>query len=113
MVIFDFIFTNGSSRVYIYEAIYKRIVDLRNRIAEKSFHFMEYMKAKNGNLHVMELFIKEIDKEIMSREYKVISNEDGSTCRVSSSHNKFIKEIDDEINGRYFKIMYGRKAYIE
>jgi len=108
----DFMFANNTHRKYIYDRIYKRVCNLKHIINDKSFHFKEYKKAINGNLPVMELFIKKIDEEIMARKREDITNEDGSVCIVSSSYNKFNNEIMDELNGKYYKIMYGRKTNI-
>lgn len=105
----DFIFANNTHRKYIYEKIYKRIVDLKNIIAEKSFHFREYKKANNGNLEVVEYFINEIDKQIMERQEEHVGL-NGSVCEVKYYFNKFAKEIESELNEKYYKIMYGRKA---
>lgn len=57
----DFIFGNKRLRKYIYNDIYKPIIDLKNLIIEKAFHFKEYKKTVTGNLEVMKMFIDEID----------------------------------------------------
>lgn len=105
----DFIFGNKRLRKYIYNDIYKPIIDLKNLIIEKAFHFKEYKKTVNGNLKVMKMFIDEIDNVIMFRDCKELSDE--SICKMNYSYNKFVRNIRDELNSEYYKIMYGNNMY--
>lgn len=103
----DFMFANNTYRKYIYEMIYSKILDIKNLIREKSFHFREYKKVDNGNLAVMMAFINEIDTRIMERREEFVDISD-SKCAVGYNFNKFAEEIEGELNGKYYKIMYGR-----
>lgn len=108
----DFLFGNNKTRKYIYNEIYKIIVDLRENISQKSYHFRLYKNAKNGNLPEMMNFIDELDKVIMSRETQILTDDEGQTCESSYHYNKVVKKLGDELNGNYYDIMYPNKKEV-
>jgi hypothetical protein len=104
----DFIFNKNKNGKYIYEEIYKKICDSRNMLAEKSFHFAEYKKAKHGNLAVMKLFIDDIDAAIMDRTEKKVINKEGIEITMGYSYNLLADELSEELSGRFYELMYSK-----
>lgn len=108
----DFIFMNCLYKKYIFDSIYKKILNLKELIDSKSIDFKFYLNAQNGNKEAMKHFINDIDKEIMYREEKDIINDNGEIIHTYYAINKFIKCISAELNGKYYKIMYGKEKSI-
>ena len=102
----DFIFGNKRSRKYIFDKIYLPILNARNTVTEKCFHFKEYKKATHGNSRVMRDFISEISKILMSCTEQKSINEYGVSMVIKSTHNKFVEDLHRELNGEYYKITY-------
>ena len=104
-----FFFKNKSTHKYIYQKIYKPIMDLSDKINEKCWHFGIYRKAKNGNKQVMRILIDELDSIIMTHNTKIFTQEDGSQIKPVYTENRFVKELEKELIGRYYDIMYMKK----
>lgn len=101
-----FLFFDKRNREYIYSAIYFPIQEVSELIAEKAYHFKNYLKEKNGNRQVMQIFILEIDNKIMRRWEEKISEGDEHTITMSCIENKLVLALRKELSGRYFQIMY-------
>lgn len=102
----SFIFYYKKNRKYIYDKLYKPILDCRNLIAEKSFHFMKYKKATNGNSRAMQRFVDDIaDILLIQKEQKMINSYGVSTV-IKTTHSKLSSQLHAELTGRYYKIMY-------
>ncbi|MCM3342522.1 MULTISPECIES: hypothetical protein [unclassified Paenibacillus] len=106
----SFLVFDKRHREYINQKIYSRINIVRNAVAEKSFHFKEFKKSKNGNLRVMEIFINEIDDLFITKTIKEIADLQGQVIKLNVSFNKITKELSDELKGDYFILMYGKKG---
>jgi hypothetical protein len=60
----------------------------------------------NGNVAVMQNFIAEIDKAIMHRTQKEITNDDGTNTKMGACYNQIVKTLVNELNGNFYKILY-------
>jgi len=101
-----FLFFDKRNREYIYSAIYFPIQEVSGLIAEKAYHFKNYLRQTNGNRQVMKIFICEIDNKIMHRWEEKISEGDEHTVTISCIENKLVLALRKELSGRYFRIMY-------
>lgn len=104
-----FFFKNKSTHNYIYQKIYKPIIDLSEKINETCWHFEQYRKVENGNKTVMRHFIDELDSMIMTHNIKKVTREDGSQFKPMYTKNKIVEELEKELIGRYYDIMYLKK----
>lgn len=102
----SFIFYDKKNRKYIYDKIYKPILDCRNLIAEKSFHFMEYKKATNGNSRAMQIFVNDIADILLIQKEQKMFNSYGVSTVIKTIHSKLSSQLHAELTGRYYKIMY-------
>lgn len=100
---FAFLFNNKKLHKRIGTEIYKLILDAREIIAVKSFHFNEYKLAKNGNKQVINIFINELDEFFIKKE--ISTCEDSSTI-ITSYSNRIVEEIDTNLTGWYYELMY-------
>lgn len=101
-----FLFRNKKKQKYIYEKIYKPILDAKNTVAEACFHFKEYKKAINGNAQAMRVFLSEIAKVFMSVTQRKCINENGLSTVMTYTYNKFVHDLRKELNGDFYRIMY-------
>lgn len=101
-----FLFRNKKLRKEITERIYSPIMEVRNMLAEKSFHFRLYKKATNGNRRVIENFVAEIDKLLIERKEHRYQQEDGETLTVSEINTYKVHDLLTEFNDYYYWIMY-------
>ena len=107
----DFIFNNEKLHKYIFDEIYKPLTDMKKLFVEKAFHFKEYKGAISGNKKVMRIFLEEIDKKLIHRDFSEVYGKD--VTKIEYSYNKFYRSINNELNSRYYKIMYGKKIYLQ
>lgn len=103
-----FIHRHRQNFKYISENIYEPILNLRNLILKNSVHFKEYRKAENGDTSMMQVFIEQIDAEIMDRTNNLYEGEKNTT-KVSFCRNKIAETLQAELRGKYYRLMYPRK----
>lgn len=101
-----FLFHNKKLRKEITERIYSPIMEVRNVINEKSFHFDQYKKAANGNRRVMTDFVAEIDKLLIERKKHNYPQENGKMFTVSENKTYKVHQLLVEFNDYYYWIMY-------
>ena len=95
---------------YIFEKIYKPILDLNQKIAEHEWHFRWHLDGSGKNDRVMMDFISEIEPLFMKKITKEYPMDDGRTMNMTSTQNVLVHSILEELNGRYYDIMYHGKA---
>lgn len=107
-----FLFHNKKLHDYIFNSIYRPILDISDLISEKSYHFKLHKKkmkrdsTDTWDIEAMKSFINEIDQAIMSRTNKQILGEHGKIVNMSFSENKVVFAIRRELAGKYYDIMY-------
>ena len=101
-----FFFHNKKLRKEIYERIYYPIMEVREILREKCFHFKLYKKASNGNRRVMADFVAEIDKLLIERKKYTYSQENEKTNSCSYTNTYKVHNLLEEFNGFYYQIMY-------
>ena len=95
--------------LYIYNQIYKPILDLNHKISEHEFHFRWHKDGSGHNKVVMHKFIAEIEPLFIEKQTIVLDNTDGSNTSMTSTRNKLVSTLLDELNGRYYDLMYNKK----
>ncbi|MDD6505718.1 MAG: hypothetical protein PUF45_09830 [Lachnospiraceae bacterium] len=101
-----FLFHNKKLRKEITERIYSPIMEIRNIINEKSFHFKLYKKTANGNRRVMTDFVAEIDKLLIERKEHSYPQKNGEMFTVSETNTYKVLELLTEFTDYYYWIMY-------
>ena len=95
---------------YIYQSIYKPIVDLNKKVSEHDTHFTLHKDGSGKNETVMTGFIEEIELLIIEKKINKHTLEDGQVIQTESIKNILVSSMLKELNGRYHDIMYGKKA---
>jgi len=106
----DFIWNSKKLRHRIYNNVYLEIVTIKNEIAQKVVHFQWHLTGKTTYLPVMQYYIKELDKFLVTRNESEFHYEDGSTTKMSYVRSSTSRIIEEELNTWYFQLMYGKKA---
>lgn len=96
-------------RKYIYQKIYKPILDFNLRVADHAWHFTLHKDGSGKNDVVMANFVREIEVLFMEEKSSKFTLGDGIERQVSSVYNKLVRTISEELNGKYYNIMYGKK----
>ena len=91
--LFDF---SKKARTYIYNQIYKPIMDFRKLISKHKAHFKWHLDGSGKSDSMMQKFIDEIEASMIDEIDK---------------HNKLVLSVNTELNERYYIYMYGRKRY--
>lgn len=101
-----FFFHNKKLHKELGERIYEPIMEVRQAITEKCFHFKQYKKSTNGNRQVMIDFLDEIDKLLIERKKHKYPAEDGRTFTVSETSTYKVHNLYTEFHDYYYFIMY-------
>lgn len=100
-----------NQKKYIYDKIYKRLVDCYNKVCSYSLQFRMHVNGTGRNEAAMDSFVKEIENYILcTKKYEVAENDSDISMSLTNVENKIVKEIIYELDGNYYCIMYGRKA---
>lgn len=96
---------------YIYDKIYKRLVDCYNKVCHYSLQFRMHVNGTGKNEAAMVRFVKEIENYILcTKKYEVAENDSDIPIPLTNVENKIVKDIICELDGSYYYLMYGRKA---
>ncbi|MBB6731401.1 hypothetical protein [Cohnella zeiphila] len=106
----DFFWNGKKHRARIYNNIYSRIVMMRKAISQKSFHFSLYLSGKTTNINVMNHFIEELDKELITFRVSEIEDQEGNKTIMKYAYKNAKDILEKELNTWYFKLMYGKKG---
>ena len=98
---------------YIYQKIYKPILDLDQKVAEHEAHFKWHKEGSGKNDAVMQTFVTEIEQLFMEKISQKHVLEDGQELTTTFVQNKLVHNTLKELNGRYYDIMYGKKRQKE
>ena len=101
-----FLFHNKKLHKEIAERIYTPIMEVRNLVQEKSFHFKLYKRAENGNRAVMQRFVDEIDKLLIERKSHDVLRDDGEVLTITETAPYKVFNLRTEFNNYYYWIMY-------
>lgn len=107
--IYFFVDRERENFLYVYNQIYKPILDLNHKISEHEFHFRWHKDGSGHNKVVMHKFIAEIEPLFIEKQTIVLDNTDGSNTSMTSTMNKLVSTLLDELNGRYYDLMYNKK----
>lgn len=94
---------------YVFQKIYKPILDVNQKIAEHEAHFKWHKDGSGKNDVVMANFVNEIESLFME---KITSNhmlEDGQEFQTTTVQNKLVHSILEELNGEYYDMMYNKR----
>lgn len=100
---------------YIYDNIYKPILDFNHAVANHVWHFRWYLDGSGKNDAVMQKFVDELQGyllQITGYDVPTEYDKDGnviSTCHCRAIEPKLVREIEDELTGRYYEIMCGKR----
>lgn len=95
--------------LYIYQKIYRPILDLNNKIANREYDFRWHQEGSGGNDKVMMDFISEIEPLFMGQVIDSYTTDNGQTVKMTSTQNILVHSILEELSGRYYDIMYNKK----
>lgn len=94
---------------YIYNSIYKPILNFNQAISKHEFLFRWHKDGSGKNDTVMAEFVSELEELFMQK----ISNEhlldNGKTVCVTSIKNYLVSAVNSELNGKYYDLMYNKK----
>lgn len=113
----DFFFERiTKNREYIYNSIYKPILDFNDAVANHVWHFRWHLDGSGKNDVVMQSFVSElqeyllkIDEQDLPTEYDENGNAI-SFCRYTSTCPKLVFDVKKELAGRYYEILYGKRT---
>lgn len=95
---------------YIYNIIYKPILDLNNAIGNKLPNFKWHLEGTGRNDGAMDIFISEIEGLFLKVEESKIRNVNGKAVTYSMVSKPLVHNILTELrDGYYYEIMYPRK----
>ena len=100
---------NREKYKYIYQNIYKPILDLNQRIAAHGAQFKWHKDGSGKKDIVMAEFISEIEALFMENVASNHVSEDGKELQTTLVRNKLVYTILKELNGRYYDIMYDKR----
>lgn len=113
----DFLFeTICGGGKYIYDSIYKPILDFNSAVSNRVWHFRWYLDGSGRNERVINDFLNELQNYLLEKETQEIPTQVDeqenviSTCKYSYTKPKLTANINQELSGRYYDLMYGRKA---
>lgn len=113
----DFLFeTICGGGKYIYDSIYKPILDFNSAVSNHVWHFRWYLDGSGRNKRVINDFLDELQSYLLEKETQEIPTQVDeqenviSTCKYSYTKPKLTANINQELAGRYYDLMYGRKA---
>lgn len=101
-----FLFHNKKLHKEIAERIYTPIMEVRNLVREKSFHFELYKRSENGNRAVMQRFVDEIDKLLIERKSHDVPRDAGEVLTITETSPYKVFNLRTEFNNYYYWIMY-------
>lgn len=100
---------------YIYDNIYKPILDFNHAVANHVWHFRWHLDGSGKNDAVMQKFVDElqgyllrITEQDIPTEYNE-NNNPISFCHYRSTEPKLVFDVKKELGGRYYDIMYGKR----
>lgn len=94
---------------YIYQNIYKPILDLNRKVGSHEAHFIWHKDGSGKNNVVMTDFVTKIEALFMEKAVSKHTLDDGKEFQTTSVQNKLVYTTLQELNGRYYDIMYGKK----
>lgn len=112
----DFYFEREhKSRRYIYDSIYKPIVNFNSAVLNHIWHFRWHLDGSGKNDEVMQDFLLELQDFLLvkTEEYVPIEFDDFgnpiSFCHCTSTNQKLVVNIQKELSGRYYEILCGKR----
>lgn len=107
------------NREYIYDYIYKPILDFNSAILNHVWHFRWHLDGTGKNDIVMEKFLSELQDYLLVKTEEDVPtefNDNGvpvSFCRCTSTTPKLVSNIEKELAGNYYKILCGKRQKIK
>lgn len=102
-------FFKEENRKYIYDKIYKPLLDTYRTACSHSWHFRMHVNGTGVNKAVMQKFVEEIEPCILETKLFSYGDEEENEIVGSSIKNKIVEGILTELNGKYYTLMYGKK----
>lgn len=103
----DFFF-NGN-RKYIYEKLYKPLLETYHKSCSHSWHFRMHINGTGVNEVVMQDFVNEIEQNILEKKAFTYKTGDDGDVTGTTVKNKIVENILTELDGNYYVLMYGKK----
>lgn len=104
----DMDFFWNSSRTYVFNQIYKPILDVYRTACSHSWHFRMHKNGTGKNENVMKKFVSEIEPSFIERK-KFEYGDEPEKASGQSIKNKLVEDMFSELNGKYYELMYGSK----
>lgn len=102
-------------RRYIYDSIYKPILDFNQCLANHVLHFRQHISGICKNDRVMSDFVAELESHLRSNYTKKLPSkfdENGNAIsfeQYNCSESKLVHNVSKELWGKYYNIMYGKR----
>jgi len=94
---------------YIFNNIYKPVLDFNQAISEHEYHFRWHKSGSSSNTAVMKIFISELENLFIKRENSEYSRDSGEKTSVVVIKNQLVNSVLSELNGRYYELMYNKR----
>lgn len=101
---------------YIYEKIYKPILDFNNAVLNHAWHFRWYLDGTGKKDVEIKKFLSELQEYLLDKvetDVPMEYDDDGkviATCTCYEVNPKLVNNIQDKIYDHYFEIMYGKRS---
>ena len=99
---------NREKAEYIYNNIYKPLLDFNGAICKHEFHFRWHQDGGGKNKEVMAIFVNELESIFIKETSNVDCLENNETSEMPLIEKQLVKNIHSELNGRYYKLLYGK-----
>ncbi len=116
----DFYFERiNKKRKYIYDYIYKPILDFNLAVLNHVSHFRWHLDGNGKNDVVMQNFLLELQEYLLVKTEQDIPtefNDQGEPiafCHCTSVESKLVQNIEKELSGRYYKILCGKRTLVK
>lgn len=100
---------NDKDFKYIFNNIYKPVLDFNQAISEHECHFRWHKSGSGSNTAVMKIFISELENVFIKRVNSEYSRDSGEQTFVVVIKNQLVNTVMAELNGRYYELMYNKR----
>lgn len=111
----DFFFERVThDKAYIYQKIYKPILEFGSAVDKHVWHFRWHLDGSGINERVMQRFAAELEKFLIEKtehDMPTAWDENGlptAFCKCTDVEPKLVLNVKTHLTGRYYEIMYGK-----
>ena len=109
----DFLFGNKKRKQKIFAEIYRPVRDAGGIVSVSAFNIIRLRRAIPGNMKILERYISEVDKILITEEKSYVESETGNKIEVTLTSNRMTDLCIERLDNFYWKTMYPRKKHEE